>query len=145
MIEVVDSNNLEQLLPLVRLYQEFYGVASISDQKNREFFAQFGPNQPGGCQFLYQDGQAAAFATVYFTFASTIPAKVGVMNDLFTLPEHRGKGIAKQLIQHCHDYALAQGAHRLQWLTAKDNTAAQAVYDNLEVRKSEWYFYALHR
>ena len=41
MIEVVDSNNLEEILPLIREYQEFYEIPDISDINNREFFPCF--------------------------------------------------------------------------------------------------------
>ena len=52
MIEVVNANNLDELLPLIRQYQAFYQVAEISDSKNRDFFAQFAEQNPNGCQFL---------------------------------------------------------------------------------------------
>lgn len=142
MIEDVIAESLAELLPLIRQYQEFYKVQQISEVKNREFFAQFGKSNPQGCQFIYRvDGIAAGFATVYFTFSSTLPAKVGVMNDLFTLPEYRGRGIGKALINHCLDYALNNGAVRLQWVTAVDNVVAQKLYDSLDAAKKPWLFY----
>ena len=71
MIEAVTKDNFEELLGLMRQYQEFYQVASISDVRNREFFAQFGEHSPLGCLFLYRlDHVAVGFATVYFSFSS---------------------------------------------------------------------------
>ena len=143
MIEEVSETNLEELLPLIRAYQEFYNVSEISDKKNHEFFSQFGPHAGAGCQFLYRiDGEATAFATVYFSFASTITSKVGVLNDLYTAPSYRGKGIGRKLIEHCRDFAIQKGASRLQWTTALDNTQAQKLYDSMETNKSTWHFYA---
>ena len=143
MIEVVSKSNLSELLPLIRAYQEFYKVPDISDTKNEEFFSQFGESETTGCQFLYrEDGNVIGFATVYFCFASTIPAKVAVLNDLYTLPGARGKGIGRQLIEHCRRYALTHGAARLEWATAPDNARAQRLYDSLEANKSTWYFYS---
>jgi len=78
---------------------------------------------------------------VYFTFTSTIAEKVAVLNDLYTSPDARGKGIGRQLIEHCRGYALKHGAVRLQWVTAPENTQAQALYDSLETGKSTWCFY----
>jgi GNAT superfamily N-acetyltransferase len=82
-----------------------------------------------------------AFATVYFTYVSSIPAKVGVMNDLYTIQSHRGKGIGRQLINHCHQFAISKGAVRLLWLTAEDNEQAQKLYDSLDTKKSRWNVY----
>lgn len=143
MIEPVNANNLDQLLPLIAEYQTFYGAQDINQAKNREFFSQFGEGKPSGCQFLYRiGGEVAAFATVYFTYSSTITSKVAVMNDLYTLPGFRGQGIAKQLIEHCYQYGIEQGAVRLQWLTAQTNTQAQALYDVIGAAKSNWVFYS---
>lgn len=143
MIEAVSEKNLEEVLPLMRQYQEFYEISDINDDRNREFFSQFNENGNDGCLFLYRnnDGKAVAFATVYFTFVSSIPAKVGVMNDLYTDPDHRGKGIGKRLINHCLKVALNKGAVRLQWLTAQDNKQAQKLYDSLNTKKSTWNIY----
>ncbi len=38
MIEEVSQNKLDEVLPLIRKYQEFYKVADISDSKNKTFF-----------------------------------------------------------------------------------------------------------
>lgn len=142
MIEPVSNDNLEEILPLIEQYQAFYNVKDISTQKNREFFSQFGESNPLGCQFIFREsGKAVGFATVYFTFTSTIASKVAVLNDLYTSPDYRGKGIGKQLIEHCHRYAVQQGAARLQWVTAPDNEPAQKLYDSMNTGKSTWHFY----
>lgn len=143
MIEIVSKENISDVLPLIRGYQEFYNVANISDAKNKEFFSQFGESNPAGCQFLYRDnGMAVAFATVYFTYASSITAKVAVLNDLFTLSNLRGKGVGRQLVEHCRQYALENNASRLQWVTSPDNEVAQKLYDSMNASKSNWHFYA---
>ena len=143
MIEAGSERNIEDALPLNRLYQEFYKVTDINDEKNRIFFSQFNENGDKGCLFLYRNdaGEAVAFATVYFTYVSSIPAKVGVMNDLYTIQSHRGKGIGRKLINHCLQFAIRKGAVRLQWLTAEDNKQAQRLYDSLETKKSTWKVY----
>ena len=143
LIEAVSSENIEEVLPLIRKYQEFYKIQEIDDEKNRVFFSQFSEHGKDGCLFLFRDasGEAVAFATVYFTYVSSIPARVGVMSDLYTLPAHRGKGIGKRLIDHCLEFARENGAVRLQWLTAQDNHLAQKLYDSLNTKKSAWNVY----
>lgn len=142
MIEFVSKNNLDEVLPLIRQYMEFYKIADISDSKNQVFFSRFGEHSSEGCQFLYrQDGTAVAFATLYFTYTSSITAKVAVLNDLYTLPECRRTGIARKLINHCQDYAKTMQAARLQWVTAVDNLPAQKLYDSMQTNKSQWCFY----
>jgi len=113
-IEPVSENNLEEVLPLIEQYQKFYQVNNISVSMNRDFFSQFSEDNPFGCQFAFRDsGEVIGFATIYFTFTSTIAAKVAVLNDLYTCPNHRGKGIARKLIEHCRSFASKNGAARL--------------------------------
>ncbi|MBN7798770.1 GNAT family N-acetyltransferase [Parahaliea mediterranea] len=142
MIEPVSEEDLEEVLPLIEQYQQFYQVKNISTSRNREFFSQFNEANPFGCQFAYREsGKVIGFATVYFTFTSTIAAKVAVLNDLYICPDHRGKGIARKLIEHCRSFADQNGAARLQWVTAPSNETAQKLYDSLDTGKSTWHFY----
>lgn len=142
MIEPVSEGNLEEVLPLIEQYQEFYQVKDISTSRNREFFSQFSEANPYGCQFAFREsGKIIGFATIYFTFTSTISTKVAVLNDLYTCPDYRGKGVACKLIEHCRQFAAKNGAVRLQWLTAPSNEAAQKLYDSMDTGKSTWHFY----
>ncbi len=142
MIETLSKDNITEFLPLIRKYQHFYQVQGASDEKNARFFSQFDASNPLGSVFLFRQGShLAGFATIYFTYASTITAKVATLNDLYTLPQHRKCGIAQELIAHCRAYAKGQGAERLQWVTSSDNHTAQALYDSLNTQKSTWHFY----
>ncbi|CAA0126075.1 dTDP-fucosamine acetyltransferase [Halioglobus japonicus] len=121
---------------------EFYQIADISDSRNKEFFSQFGVSNPAGCQFAFREsGSIVGFATLYFSYTTSITAKVAVLNDLYTRPGNRGKGIGRQLIEHCRKYAAENGAARLQWVTAPDNEPAQKLYDSMQTGKSTWRFY----
>ncbi len=142
MIELISKENLEELLPIIEQYQAFYQVSDRSVEKNRQFFAQFGEGKPSGCQFAFRYiDEFVGFATVYFTYSSTIAEKVAVLNDLYVCPAHRGQGIARQLLEHCSAYGHQQEAARLQWVTAPDNKAAQKLYDAMGANKSTWHFY----
>ncbi len=145
MIEAVTQGNLFDVLPLIRKYQEFYNVPQVCDTRNEAFFSQFGVDTEKGCLFLYRlNGDAVGFATVYFSYTSTITSKVAVLNDLYTAPEARRNGVAKKLIEHCKEYAVNKGAARLQWVTAPDNQPAQKLYESLPTGKSTWHFYTLN-
>ena len=65
------------------------------------------------------------------------------MNDLFVAPEARGSGLADRLIAACRERCAEHGAGELAWQTAKDNLRAQAVYERVGGRRSEWLDYSL--
>lgn len=96
-------------------------------------------------QLLARDdaGTAVGFATVYWSWQTLSAARLGVMNDLFVAPDARGRGVAEALIAACRDACAALGASTLVWQTALDNTRAQAVYDRVGGRRSQWLDYSL--
>jgi len=53
------------------------------------------------------------------------------LQDLFTAPEARGRGVATALIDRVAEAARAQGAVKYYWLTKEDNAQARALYDRI--------------
>ncbi|MDP3738679.1 MAG: GNAT family N-acetyltransferase [Hyphomonadaceae bacterium] len=53
------------------------------------------------------------------------------LEDLFTLPEARGKGVGRALIQAVYDAADKRGADQVYWLTLEFNATARALYDRV--------------
>ncbi len=140
----VTPQNLHQFLPLIKQYQAFYQATPVDEVTNRRFFSQFSLQSDKGCLFgCWLGGEQVAFASVYFGYASTLARQVAIMNDLYVVPERRRQGLARALVSHCQAFARSRGAARLQWLTAHDNTEAQALYRSLGARQSSWEFFTL--
>ena len=67
------------------------------------------------------------------------------LEDLFVLPEHRGRGIGKAMMQHCIELAWKRRCGRMEWTCLDWNVKAQEFYHKLGARKlSEWYLYRLN-
>jgi GNAT superfamily N-acetyltransferase len=143
-IEVVDGGNFPLVLPLIAEYQKFYGVEPNA-QLNEGFFRRLLERREEGIQFLAlsEDGRPAGFATVYWQLSSLSAGRSCVLNDLYTAPEHRGKGVARALIAHASSYARCCGVKNIEWQTQFCNERAQRLYDRLPAKKSVWYGYAL--
>lgn len=56
------------------------------------------------------------------------------LQDLFTVPEARGQGIARALIEAVYERAREAGASRVYWLTHESNETARALYDRVADR-----------
>ena len=52
------------------------------------------------------------------------------LEDLFVLPEARGQGLGRALINDLIDLARAKGWHRLYWHTDETNVTARKLYDS---------------
>jgi GNAT superfamily N-acetyltransferase len=145
-ISRVREEDLEDLLPLMRGYSDFYEVDPPDERLlwlSRELLAN---PEHDGVQLIARDpgsGRAVGFATIYWSFSTSQAARIAVMNDLFVVPEARGSGVADALILACADLARERGAADLQWQTARDNLRAQAVYERLGGVRSEWVDYSL--
>jgi GNAT superfamily N-acetyltransferase len=56
------------------------------------------------------------------------------LQDLFTVPEARGQGAGRALIEAVYDRAAVAGASRIYWLTHETNATARGLYDTLADR-----------
>ncbi len=57
-------------------------------------------------------------------------AQVVYLSDLYTLPEARGLGVGRALIDHVRGFARANGYPSVRWLTAEGNSVARRLYDS---------------
>jgi len=143
-ISRVGEDDLAQLLPLLRGYCDFYEASPSDDELLALARALIADPARDGVQLLARDGEEAiGFATVYWSWATTIASRIGVMNDLFVAPSARGTGAAEQLIRACVDECRRHGAAELTWQTAPDNERAQRVYDRIGATRSQWVDYSL--
>ena len=143
-ISRVGVTDLPVLMPLMRAYCDFYEVDPRDDRLVALSRALI--DDPGeGVQLLARDadGQAVGFATVYWTWQTLSAARVGVMNDLYTVPEARGTGVGRRLIEHCRGLCRKRGAQQLVWETAPDNHTAQRLYDSTGAESSTWLTYEI--
>jgi len=144
-ITPVSEADLPALVLLVAAYEEFY--ESPGEPAAIEAFcrALLSNPQHEGVQLLARDagGAAVGFATIFWTWSTTRLGRLAVMNDLFVAAEARGGGAADALILACRDRARERGCVALTWQTALDNHRAQAVYDRVGGRRSEWLTYEL--
>ena len=141
----VGEGDLAELLPLLRAYCDFYEVSPPEDDLLALARALIADPEREGVQLLARlEGDAIGFATIYWSWATTIASRIGVMNDLYVAPEARGSGAADALIAACADECRQHGATELTWQTAKDNARAQRVYDRVGAKRSEWVDYSLN-
>jgi GNAT superfamily N-acetyltransferase len=144
-IEQVTEADLDELLPLMRGYCDFYEVAPSDDALLAMSRTLIADPEREGLQLVARDdnGRAIGFATIFWSWSTLSARRLGVMNDLFVAEDARGGGYADALIRACVDRARAHGADTLGWQTAKDNHRAQAVYERVGGKREEWLDYSL--
>jgi GNAT superfamily N-acetyltransferase len=101
--------------------------------------ALFGPKPGAEAIIARADGTAAGFALFFHNF-STFMGKRGLyLEDLFVLPEFRGRSIGKALLQYLAQLALQRGCARFEWAVLDWNRPARDFYESLGAEaKSDW-------
>jgi GNAT superfamily N-acetyltransferase len=142
-IAVVDPADLDELLPLMRGYCDFYKVSPSDEDLLELSRTLIADPEREGLQLIARDGdgRAIGFATIYWTWSTSDAARLGIMNDLFVSAEARGSGVAEALIEACRGECARRGIERLAWQTAPSNARAQAVYDRIGSTREEWVDY----
>lgn len=99
----------------------------------------FGEKSYAEVLFLEENGKKVGFALFFHNF-STFLGKPGIyLEDLFVMPEHRGKGYGKRLLVHLAGLAVERDCGRLEWSVLDWNTPAIEFYKSLgAVSMSEW-------
>ena len=94
--------------------------------------------------FLCEDGREVGFA-LYFHNFSTFLGRAGLyLEDLFVLPEFRGRGYGKALLRRLAQIAGERGCGRLEWSCLNWNRPSIDFYLSLAAQPmEEWTVYRL--
>ena len=115
--------------PLARGYKTFYETPTTDEEFDlawRRLMAGADVHGLGA-----KDAGRIVGIAHYLFHASAWAPKVCYLQDLFTDPEARGRGVARALIEAVADEARRRGATRYYWLTRHDNKTARALYDKV--------------
>jgi GNAT superfamily N-acetyltransferase len=143
-IDKVTLLDLSELLPLVRAYCDFYEV-SPRDEKLVGLSRALIEDPAEGMQLIARDegDRAVGFATIFWGWQTLDAGRIGLMNDLFVVPDLRGGGVGRALIEACRGQCRKKGVGKLVWETAPDNKTAQRLYDSTGAESSTWLAYEL--
>ena len=94
--------------------------------------------------FAVEDGREVGFA-LYFHNFSTFLGRPGIyLEDLFVLPEYRGKGYGKAILKKLAEIAVERKCGRLEWSCLDWNKPSIDFYLSLDAEPmSDWTVYRL--
>ena len=122
-------------------YAAFYKTAVTADSLQAVWDWVFG-EEDFWADLAMLDGKVVGLCQYQLMHRSLSGAKVVYLSDLYVLPDLRGHGVGRAMIDHVIGVARARGISNVRWLTQEFNYAGRRVYDSYRP-KSDFILYSV--
>jgi GNAT superfamily N-acetyltransferase len=116
-------------------YNAFYGrsgatalAAEITQTTWSRFFDAY---EPMHALVAERSGELLGLTHFLYHRSTTLLGPICYLQDLFTAPAARGRGVGRALIQAVYERATKAGSARVYWQTHESNKVAMRLYDQL--------------
>lgn len=134
-IRPLPATDYTQWRPLWDGYNAFYGregttaLPEVITQRTWERFFDF--DEPVHAMVAVEGNTIVGLVHYLFHRSTTRLNDVCYLQDLFTAPKYRGRGVGRQLIEAVYNAANTAGSTRVYWHTYADNATGRALYDKV--------------
>lgn len=135
-VRAIRESDKDQWQVLWDGYQAFYGHPGRPQSFFDTAFARLTSGDASDFQGFVADDGGTLLGLTHYVFHPNLwrPRGVCYLQDLFSLPEARGRGVGRALIEAVALAAEDRGAQAVYWLTAEDNYAGRMLYDRVATR-----------
>jgi GNAT superfamily N-acetyltransferase len=128
------TEDYDAWLPLWRGYQQFY-EEEIPAETTRITWSRILDSTEAVFGAIALDGDRAVGIVhwLYHRSCWTV-GNYAYLQDLFVIPDHRGSGVGRKLIEHVYAAARIGGCAKVYWLTHETNKNAMLLYDRVARR-----------
>ena len=139
--EAADTGLILKFIRALAVYEKLEHEVVATEETLRHWLFE---KQGAQVIFLMEDGKEVGFA-LYFHNFSTFLGRSGIyLEDLFVLPEYRGRGYGKALLCRLAAIAREEGCGRLEWSCLDWNQPSIDFYKSLNAcPMDEWTVYRL--
>jgi len=134
-VRPIEQVDLAAWTPLWDGYNAFYGRAgptalspAITAVTWQRFF---NPGAPVFALVAESAGRLVGLTHYLYHRSTTRIELVCYLQDLFTAPDVRGRGVGRALILGVYEAAQAAGIHEVYWQTHETNRAGRLLYDKV--------------
>ena len=136
-----DCGRILQMIRALARYEKMEDQVVATEDMLREWIFE---KKKAEVLFATEDGREVGFA-LFFHHFSTFLGRAGIyLEDLYVLPEYRGKGHGKALLKRLAQITLERGCGRLDWQCLDWNERSIAFYRSLGAEAlDDWTGYRL--
>ena len=141
---MAESEDTAKILRFIRLLAEYEHMAdhvvATEDELRRQLF----DDHRAEVLFALLDGEEIGFALFFHNF-STFLGRAGLyLEDLFVLPEYRGRGYGKAIFRELARIAVERRCGRMEWWCLDWNEPSIRFYKSLGAEPmDQWTVYRL--
>ena len=134
-----DCGTILHFIRELAIYEDMLDQVVATEELLREWIFE---KKKAEVLFACVDGKEVGFALFFHNF-STFLGRAGLyLEDLFVLPEYRGKGYGKAILKRLAKIAVERGCGRLEWACLDWNRPSIDFYLSLgAVPMDEWTTY----
>ena len=134
-IRPIVETDFDQWLELWEDYNTFYersGPTAISEHVTHKTWSRFlDPTEPVDALVAETNDRLVGLVHYIYHRNTTMINTTCYLQDLFTAPSERGKGVGRQLVESVYETAKKAGAERVYWHTHESNETAMQLYDKI--------------
>ena len=136
-----DCGRILQMIRALARYEKMEDQVVATEDLLREWIFE---KKKAEVLFATEGGRAVGFA-LFFHHFSTFLGRAGIyLEDLYVIPEYRGKGHGKALLKRLAQVTLERGCGRLDWQCLDWNERSIAFYRSLGAEAlDDWTGYRL--
>lgn len=135
LVRPLQQTDVEAWLPLWLGYNAFYGrevdTALAAEITTTTWARFFDPKEPVFALVAESEGRLVGLAHYLFHRSTTRIELTCYLQDLFTAPGARGRGVGRSLIEGVYQAARTAGIKRVYWQTHETNAAGRLLYDKV--------------
>lgn len=136
-----DTGTILHFITQLAVYEKMEDQVVATEEILREWIFEKGKAE---VIFALEDGKEVGFALFCYNF-STFLGRAGIwLEDLFVLPEYRGKGYGRGLLKQLAKITVERGCGRLEWYCLDWNQPSIDFYRSFgAVALDDWTTYRL--
>jgi GNAT superfamily N-acetyltransferase len=137
-----DAQAINSLVEALADYEKL--TPPTPDARERLVADLFGPKPRLECWLAFLDGYPVGYAFAFETYSSFLALPTLYLEDLFVMPEYRGRKAGYALFTAVLEEADRRGCGRMEWSVLEWNQLAIDFYERLGgVHMRDWQLYRI--
>ncbi|MGD1952961.1 MAG: GNAT family N-acetyltransferase [Leptolyngbyaceae cyanobacterium] len=138
-IRLASTDDIQQLLPLIRDFHTFEGIHISDEQRQRAVNDLLSDLSLGGIWLILADTTIAGYVALTFGYSIEFGGKDAFIDELYIRPELQGQGLGNQTLIKIQQAAKAHNIQAVHLEVARQNTKAQKLYAHANFLPREKY------